>query len=39
MAKIRPFQKNDTARVVDTMAAAFADDALYRYFVEGEAER
>ena len=39
MAKIRPFQKNDTARVVDTMAAAFADDALYWYFVEGEAER
>lgn len=39
MTEIRPFQKQDTPRVVNTMAAAFAEDALYRYFVEEEAER
>ena len=39
MAEIRPFQKNDTEQVVTTMAAAFANDALYRYFVEEETER
>ncbi len=39
MAEIRPFQKQDTDRVVNTMAAAFANDALYRYFVPEDAER
>ena len=39
MTEIRPFQKQDTPRVVNTMAAAFAEDALYRYFVKEEAER
>lgn len=39
MAEIRLFEKRDTARSVETMAAAFANDALYRYFVEDEGER
>ena len=39
MVEIRPFQKSDAEQVVTTMAAAFANDALYRYFVEEEAER
>lgn len=39
MTEIRPFQKQDTAQVVDTMAAAFAEDALYRYFIPEDAAR
>ena len=39
MAEIRAFQKSDTEKVVSVMSDAFADDALYRYFVEDEAER
>ena len=29
MVEIRPFQKSDAEQVVTTMAAAFANDALY----------
>ena len=39
MVEIRPFQKSDAEQVVTTMAAAFANDALYRYFVPEDAER
>lgn len=39
MPDIRAFQKSDTARVVSTMAAAFANDALYRYFIPEDAAR
>lgn len=39
MADIRTFQKSDTARVVTTMADAFANDALYRYFIPEDEAR
>ena len=39
MANIRAFQKQDTARVISTMAGAFADDPLYRYFIPEDAAR
>ena len=39
MPDIRAFQKSDTAQVVATMAAAFANDALYRYFIPEDAAR
>ena len=39
MTDIRVFQKSDTARVVTTMAAAFQNDALYRYFIPEDAAR
>ena len=39
MANIRAFQKQDTARVISTMAGAFADDPLYRYFIPGDGAR
>ena len=39
MPNIRAFQKSDTAQVVATMAAAFANDALYRYFIPEDAAR
>ena len=39
MAEIRPFQKQDTVRVVSAMTDAFAEDALYRYFIPEDAKR
>ena len=39
MTDIRVFQKSDTARGVTTMAAAFQNDALYRYFIPEDAAR
>lgn len=39
VTEVRPFEKNDTDRVVSAMAGAFADDALYRYFIPEDEAR
>ena len=39
VTEVRSFAKNDTDRVVSAMAGAFADDALYRYFIPEDEAR
>lgn len=39
MINVRPFQESDRVRAVSTMARAFADDDLYRYFIPEDGAR
>lgn len=39
MVSVRPFRESDRLRVVSTMAHAFANDDLYRYFIPEDGAR